>query len=261
MNQGLKDQEKQRYLRGKLITFLGRKKRCHSWSQVMVAVLSVTAVLGHGNENELPEVIGTARDGNGTLQYTEFHRYESGRHRVEYLLPDGRTLAHKNIEYQPQPGLVNFSLFYPSLPRREQIQIMDGEVVINISGSRVEKSHRLIHRSNDIIDAGFDPFVRSHWNALSQGKRVSGRFLLLERGRWLNMSIKRIDSLQCNGAGTEKVALCLNIRPSSLLIALFAPRLVMGYDEGQRLVVYEGPSNLLIEEMQPLKVTISYQYH
>ena len=210
--------------------------------------------------SEPVSVTGTARSMEGDLLYKEYHRLRFNQYNVDYQKPDGQWLAHKQISYDVTEGIVSFELHYPGTDRLEVVTAEKGEVTVDIRVGEKEIEHQLQYRPGDVIDAGFDPFIRSSWDDITAGKSVNIRFLLFRRGSWINMTVKPIDNKRCLKQYQTDITRCLSVRPESLFLRLLIPELLLGYNDQKRLLLYVGPSGLKLGKRKPSNLVVTYQY-
>ncbi len=206
------------------------------------------------------DITGTARNLSGKLIYREFHRFSPTEHRVDYQTANGEWLAHKSINYDKIAGVVSFDLYYPDTRRRERVTSANGEITVNIRSRQKDINHQLAYRAGDVVDAGFDALVRDQWTTLVAGKPVRTRFLLFRRGRWMDMTIAKTGNKYCQEKYQGSVDYCLSIKPTTLLLRMVVPELLLAYNNKQQLSMYFGPTNLEFEENEPGSLVITYQY-
>ncbi|MDX1512790.1 MAG: hypothetical protein R3174_03510, partial [Gammaproteobacteria bacterium] len=90
-----------------------------------------------------------------------------------------------------------------------------------------------------IVDAGFDRFIESNWEALVRGDTLVRPFLVPSRLQFMDFRIRRVEVQ----GGREGVVFRLSI--DSLLLGLVAPDITVVYDTSTRtLVEYVGVSNM-----------------
>ncbi|MDP1932822.1 MAG: hypothetical protein Q8L60_15330 [Gammaproteobacteria bacterium] len=216
---------------------------------------------------EAPWVTGTARSADdGIFLYREFHYLApttellSGR--IEYIADDERVIARKQIDYSrsltapavEQTDLRSQTRFFA---RYADNYLQTG---FQRGGSALE-SQTLVPSNELVIDAGFDPFVRSQWETLRSGRSARARFYVPSRLESVRISITPVDRQEC--AQAEGDILCLLIRPAGLLrvVGWFLEPLLLAYDlESRRLVMFKGTSNLANDDGRPQSVVILYEY-
>ena len=224
-----------------------------------------------------PHVIGDAYSASdGQLLYTEEHSYSADRqyHHVIYRDPQGQRFAHKQLDYAQgamSPAYVFFSEWtgeqwrVSPLPDRLRIfrapiQAGDSDVGdlenLNHGDGDAEEANEIPRRQPLVIDAGFDPYIRHHWQRLSEGQSLSFYFPLPSSRRLVKL---RVRQQACSDA--EPVQRCFLLKPHNWLLALLAKPIELTYDrDSRRLMRFRGLSNIQGRQGQPLQVDIRYRY-
>ncbi len=214
-----------------------------------------------------PWVTGTALSVNdGSVLYRELHYLapttEPLSGRIEYVAHDERLIARKQMDYSR-------SFFAPAVEQldlRTQTRFFTRYAQNNLQagfqrGGGVLESRTLAPSNELVIDAGFDPFVRYHWEALQAGRSVGARFYVPSRLDSVRINVIPVAAQDCAQAGDN--LLCLMVRPAGLLrvVGWFLDPLLLAYDlESRRLLMFKGTSNLADDEGQPQSVMILYEY-
>lgn len=214
-----------------------------------------------------PWIVGNAVSAaNGQLLYKELH-YQSDTAtllsaRVEYVSPSGELLVEKTLDGSRSPVIP--AVEQNDLRTGTRFSISDsGDAVDTLyqRGGEAVQSKRLDKDEQLVIDAGFDPYVRTHWEALRRGDAVRAEFFVPARLDTVKISIRRTDDEQC--AAIPSATLCLVVRPAGMLrlVGWFVDPLYLAYaQDSQRLLLYRGISNLLDADGASQDVLIRYEY-
>ena len=215
-----------------------------------------------------PWTIGTAYNAeDGSVAYRELHYpapgYPGLSSRVDYEDAEGAVIVSKQMDFfrsQTAPAIDQTDLRTGSrfFTRHEEGRLQIGYQRDADTALRTD-TMRLI--PNLIVDAGFDPFVRSQWDALSAGRAVSASFLVPSRLGTITVSIAPVPREEC--AQVQGDVLCLMVRPAGMLriASWFVEPLRLAYDlEQQRLLMYRGLSNLLDARGKPQDVLVLFEY-
>lgn len=213
-----------------------------------------------------PWVIGTARSAEGgEVLYREFHYRAptqdllSGR--IEYKAEEV-LIAHKDVDYSRSM----------TAPAVEQLDIRtqtrfftryDAETLLAgfQRGDQALQTETYTSTDELVVDAGFDPYVRKHWETLLAGRSITARFHVPSRLESVRISINPVDRQECAQASGD--LLCLLVRPAGLLrvVGWFLEPLYLAYDrETRRLLMFKGISNLADDQGRPQSVVILYDY-
>lgn len=211
---------------------------CIAMLCVALAALPAGAVQLEAPDRQL-QTIGEAKDQrSGELLYRElyFCNADALLCSVEYRDPQGELISRKALDYTQGPHV----------PR---VAIED------FRHGRTEALERKPQESL-VVDAGFDNFVRSRWQQLSTGERVTFQFLVVGAKKPYNMKAQRNDDADC-----EPHTLCLTVEIDSWLLGLVAPAIELVYDrEARQLLRFVGTSNIRSTDDKTQQVDIAYRY-
>ena len=203
-----------------------------------LAVLLAWSPLALSNSipDAVPDVVGEARDpdtGN-TLYLEQYYCSDNGLScSVFYLRPNEELIASKELDYSASSKA-------PALTFRDFR--LDREVIIDQPDT------------DAVVDAGFDNFVRLQWQELAEGEEVRFPFRMVGRDDPIRMRAAR-------EARCEDGKLCLQIRLDSWLLGSLVDPIHLEYDaDSQRLLRFEGISNLKSDQGRSQKVEIRYRY-
>ena len=190
---------------------------------------------------------GIARDTGGEgLLYTEQHlvRREGDRpleRLVIYRCADGTAFARKTVDYRQSRLAPAFSLEDARMGYREGLRRTrgPGEVFVREGAGDRERAAALDPRTG-VADAGFDEFVRQHWDALMAGEAVPLHFAVPSRLESLGFRIRRVGDTVVAGEPATVFQLGLGGWRGWI-----APRIDVAYGrESRRLLRFEGLGNL-----------------
>jgi len=223
-------------------------------------------------DDEYLRAIGTAwTTDRSELLYREFHYAEDPQldlpTRVLYRNAAGELMADKTIDYSRSviaPAIVQFdyrnqamvTTGYPESPEARMIR-----VEYQAHDSERLRSRDVSHRDNLIVDAGFDPYVRENWDALTAGRSVTTSFLVPARLDSVRISVSETDAGECNARGENFH--CFIIRPAGVLrvVSWFVDPIRIAYDtETRRLLSFEGISNIRDDAGDARNVLIDFEY-
>ena len=190
---------------------------------------------------------GTATElGTRQALYTEEHflRFRAGQiaqRLVLYQCADGRPFARKQVEYVDRFA-PDFDTVDISRGLHEGLRSRSGhrEVFYRETTSDTETTKLLPPVRGMVADAGFDEFVRAHWDALLSGQSRELDFLVPSRLGVHAFQIRHVRAAVTDGTLTQVFRLRL-----SGVLGLLLPAIEVQYSDAQRtLVRYEGLSNL-----------------
>jgi hypothetical protein len=182
-------------------------------------------------------------------------------HTVFYQSVNGELIAQKTLNYKT--GRFSPSFVQKNLHTEEIISVQLTDLKINMSVQDMREQQPATSNSEVVkdnlplvIDAGFDAFVRQHWDSLVSGDRKWFRFPVATRSTLMAF---RVDSSTCSY--DSDVDQCFRLELSSWLFRLLADPIELGYDTvHQRLARYRGLSNIEDDNKQGQIVDIRYRY-
>ncbi len=206
--------------------------------------------------------IGEAFDRNtGQLLYREYHFRQPGSTlgSVEYRGPDRRLLGTKSLDFQGAPWA----------PAFQQIDLRTGEMLFaRWQGSSLTLGYRENHQGQIrqeqvperalVADAGFDNFIRAHWNGLLGEGKKSFSFAVPSRLDTLTLVAQR---RACENTSTPTATVCFRVQPDHWFFAMLVDPIDLQYDANSRqLLEFQGLSNISDDNGEPQVVTIRYQH-
>ncbi len=232
-------------------------------TRLLVALSALIAMPLHAQ----PWIVGDAASvDSGELLYQEKH-YRSDASallsdRVEYVAPTGEVLVEKSLN--GARSFITPEVEQNDLRSGTRFSVSDNGNSLDVRyqrGGQNSESKRIEKEERLVVDAGFDPYVRAHWEALSAGETIRAEFFVPARLDTVKISIRKTDDEQC--AAITSSTLCLVVRPAGILrlVGWLVEPLYLAYEQGsQRLMMYRGISNLLDENGDSQNVLIRYQY-
>jgi hypothetical protein len=196
--------------------------------------------------------------GDGHLLYTEEHWSGVGDDRatVLYRCPDGHAFARKHIDVVAEPQSPDFELVDGRDGYRQGVRGVPGQRTVFYQPRRdsAERAAALPEPADAVIDAGFDAWVRGHWDALARGSAIAFPFLLPTRLGYGNFRIR--------STGTESI----DARPALGIRLAFAawygfalPHIDVAYDVAtRRLRRYVGLVDLRDDRGDNIRARIEF---
>lgn len=216
-------------------------------------------------EDVQPYVTGKAFEpGSSTLLYIEEHyKVADTLHKVVYLDPDKELVAEKLIDYSKNAYAPDVQVDDYRARRATTIEHGDEVCQVTIAGlDSVETKDTSTFKpdKHDVMDAGFDNYVRKHWERLSQGETVKFRFMLPLRDSTIGLKVK---PRQCENEEdlNNKEAMCFRISPSNWLVSALAAPIDLVYErDTQRLLRFVGQGQLPDAKGRSMEVDLRYEY-
>lgn len=183
---------------------------------------------------------------SGQLMYVEAHwTYAHGSDAsrlVLYRCPDGKPFARKTIEDHGHPQAPDFALDDARTGYEEGVRSADGRRVVYVrdhKGAR-ERTATLNTDPMPVIDAGFDAYIRHHWDSLGSNSSDTLAFLIPSRLGTMRFKVKRMADTQIGGRDARQYQLGL-----ASWIGFALPHINVAYDTATReLLQFNGIANI-----------------
>ncbi|HEY7872929.1 MAG TPA: hypothetical protein VIC31_09455 [Rudaea sp.] len=190
----------------------------------------------------------------GALTYHEIHYLLSDERLVVYTCPDGKPFARKTIHEGSDAQAPDFSMLDARSGYREGVRGKGAsrEIFVQRAPDQAEKSAPLDLPADGVVDAGFDTYVRRHWDALARGDTLRFKFLVPSKRTFYAFDLARVHG--ASNAAQLTVRLSLGAWYSFL-----APSIDVTYDRHtRRLLRFAGMSNIRDENLKNLNVRIEF---
>ena len=230
--------------------------RCCALSLILccVAVATEASVLRYEGEAVDPD--------SGAVLYHETHYLETTARQPRQRLVLYRcagseaVFARKRVRYGAQAERPQFELEDARAGYREGLRQPDGaDAVAYVQrGSERERTGALPAQRDFVADAGFDEFVKRHWDRLQAGEAVALEFLVPADLGTMALKIRRHRDERIDGRDASVIRLSLGA-----WWGFIAPHIDAAYDRQTRtLLRYQGISNLRGEDGRNLEVRIDF---
>ena len=191
---------------------------------------------------------------DGAPAYREIHYLLGDESLVVYTCPDGQPFARKTIREGTDAQAPDFSLRDARWGYREGVRGSGEarEAFVQRAPDQAEKSAPLDLPPDGVIDAGFDAYVRRHWDALARGDTLRFDFLVPSKRTFYAFDLRRVDAASDAAHLTLRLAL-------GAWYAFLAPHIDVTYDlRTRRLLRFAGMSNIRDEKLKNLDVRIEF---
>lgn len=246
--------------------------RRKEWRILIIGLLSsVVPCVSTGSEATSPSATSEVRSlDSGELLYLESYwsDKDGNLEKISYQMPSGETFGEKRIKPSSVPGLISYEQSNDLANRKIAVSVLKSEgdhppqrvelkLLYRSQKKTVEKEVKSSKKRHVIVDAGFDAFVRAHWDKLSKGERIPAQFPIASRGKLVKLFITESD---CKSHDSERV--CFRVRLQSRLLRLFIDDPVYAeYDpNNRRLIRYQGIGNVALENGEVPAVDIQLSY-
>jgi hypothetical protein len=180
--------------------------------------------------------------GSNRLAYREtdwlYTRDGVARRLTLYRCPDGRPFARKEVRYEPTDSAPDFEFQDARDGYRQGVRTEGGarQIFVQQNAGAPSVVHPLPANSDGVIDAGFDAFIRAHWQELAAGQATRIPFLVPDRFKFLEFRIAGTADGKIDGHPVRELKMTL-----AAWYGFALPSIELAYDlEGHRLEEYQG---------------------
>jgi len=160
---------------------------------------------------------------------------------VIYRCMDGTPFARKRVNYQPSIQAPAFEFVDARKGYLEGMRYIKNQAALwHRPSGKVPEKNSLLEVKNLVADAGFNEFIRIHWQKLRSGNALPLRFAVPTRLQAYKFSLKQTGESQF--AGVPAVTYQMKL---SGLLSLVSDPIEVTYDQStRRLMRFKGLSNL-----------------
>ncbi len=239
------------------MTVMGRQRMIR-WTALTLCLL-LPLMVSQANAVFAGSVTGRAYDLEGdVLLYTEEHLYPSEyRHTVTYREATGEVFAQKRLDYTHSFTVPDFR--QENTRNGEVIEVVRTdsdklEVTYQANDKQKPKQKQVTIEPLMVVDAGFDHFVREHWDPLRKGRSLTIAYLAPSRRQTVDLRIKEIE---CSSSDD----VCFEIAPDAWLLGLVLDPIFLTYEkEARQLLRFRGRGNIVDKNGDYQTVDIRYEY-
>ena len=206
---------------------------------------------------------GVAQSLSGAFLYCEQVEQLSEHSLVVHYIREGKVFAEKKLNYSGNPETPSVQQKDFRFGELRQADLVDQTIELQYQPNLRKKNTQIsIPKAEvDVIDAGFDIFVRNHWNDLQAGKTLSVNFASMPHMKVLPLRISAQVPTKCT-VKTESSAesFCFLVEIDNSLLRLLLGNIKLTYDQQHRLVKFNGVVNIEDEKESTQTAQINYYY-
>jgi hypothetical protein len=209
--------------------------------QLSLIILAIGCALSAAQAAERYEGTAYVR-GSNHLAYREtdwlFTRDGITQRLTLYRCPDGRPFARKEVRNDPNDIAPDFEFRDARDGYRQGVRTEGGarQIFVQQNASAPTVVHPLPANADGVLDAGFDAFIRAHWQELSTGQATRIPFLVPDRFKFLDFRIAGTADGKIDGRPVRELKMTL-----AAWYGFALPSIELAYDlEGRWLEEYQG---------------------
>lgn len=208
-------------------------------------------------------MIGVAQNNSGAHLYCELVNQPSPTSlQISYVLED-KVFAEKKLTYGKNTAIPSVSQKDFRFGELREADVTENGVELRYQANAQKKIDRAVIalQKVDIVDAGFDNFIREHWETLLTGETLTVNFASIAHLKALPLRISLQPLEKCLNKRKETTAMtCFFVEIDNALLRLVLGNIKMLYDEHHRLYEFNGIVNIQSNDQDNQKATIRYFY-
>jgi len=183
--------------------------------------------------------------GTDRIAYRETHwLFDRGGVRerlVLYRCADGTPFGRKSLREVPSALAPDFDFEDARDGYREGVRSDHGVRVVFVrrNARAALETRPLLARANAVLDAGFDAFVRLHWQELGAGRAPRLEFLIPSRFEYLEFTLAGVHDAVVEGAPLRRLKMRL-----AAWYGVAVPGIDLTYAGDGRLLEFDGVGNV-----------------
>ena len=232
-------------------------------SLLLAAALWPSAVTQNCKPPDNSIMVGVAQSTKGSHLYCELvSQPNAASLEVSYVLND-KQIVEKKINYganTARPSIAQKDFRFGEI-RTADVSAKNVELHYQASEQKKSGSAIIPLEQVDVVDAGFDYFVRDHWDELQSGKTLSVNFASMAHLKSLPLRISSHPLEKCiNSSEKDPHLFCYFVEIDNAILRMLLGNIKLTYDQQHRLYEFNGVVNILGENQDNQKAVIRYFY-
>ncbi len=211
-------------------------------------------------------IVGVAFNNQNEFLYCElFSQISEKKFHSDYIR-ESNTFATKDLDFSN-------SLFLPDVT---QLDFRSGELreatinkhQVNLKyreeKNRKDEQVNLARNEMDALDAGFNDFIRAHWDELITGNTLTINFGSIAHQKTLPLRISQRSSEKCGNILNKECSpapFCFMIEIDNMFLRLLVGNIKLTYDKQHRLQEFNGTVNIQNNKQKSQNAIIHYYYN
>ncbi|RYY01815.1 MAG: hypothetical protein EOO53_16485 [Gammaproteobacteria bacterium] len=232
-------------------------------SLLLAAALWPSAVTQNCKPLDNSIMVGVAQSPSATHLYCELvSQPNAASLEVSYVFND-KQIAEKKINYgasSTKPSIAQKDFRFGEI-RTADVSAKNVELQYQENAQKKPGSVTILLEKVDVVDAGFDYFVRDHWDELRSGKTLSVNFASMAHLKALPLRISAQPLEKCSNNNEKNSQLfCFFVEIDNAILRMLLGNIKLTYDEQHRLYEFNGVVNILGGNQDNQKAVIRYFY-
>jgi hypothetical protein len=232
-------------------------------SMLLTAAIWPSAVTDYCDPADTTLMIGVAKASNGSFLYCELVDQPSQHlFKIDYV-KNKKVFASKELKYATDPTMPTVLQKDFRFGEVRQAEATEPKITLSYQANSNTKSSSaaIASKDVDVIDAGFDNFLRLHWDELQSGKTLSINFASIAHLKTLPLRISSQPLAKCGkDIITTTSTYCFYVEIDNVFLRMLLGNIKLIYDHQHRLEEFNGVVNILSETESNQTATIRYYY-
>jgi len=232
-------------------------------SLLLAAAIWPAAVTQHCEPNTDVVMIGIAENPKGDLLYCELITQPTPSTINVNYANKHKIFAEKKLTFSDNPSIPSVTQEDFRFGELRKASVTHQQVELNYQANNQKNLNKVIlpTKDVDVIDAGFDNFVRTHWDDLIKGNKISLNFASMSHLKLLALRISVQPASNCASKGEKQYGeFCFLVEIDNALLRLLLGNIKLAYDEQHRLKEFNGVVNVEDEHEASQTAIIHYYY-
>lgn len=229
------------------------------------ALLWPATITDHCQPSADAKIVGIAQDTNEKFLYCEIiSQTSSSQLHINYTRSN-KIFATKDLTFSNNPFTPEITQTDSRSGEKREAAIDDKNVVLKYQETKKKKMENtsIALHDVDIVDAGFDNFVRARWDELASGKVIPVSFASIAHQKVLplRISTKPLDKcVQKSSDKTSQSQFCIWVDIDNVFLRILLGNIKLTYDQQHRLQKFDGVVNLQTDSQDNQNAVIHYFY-
>jgi hypothetical protein len=232
-------------------------------SMLLTAAIWPGSVTEHCAPFDKTLMVGVAKASNGNFLYCELIDQPIQDTFEIHYVKDKRIFASKDLHYTADATM-------PSVLQKDfrsgevrQADVTEKSIELHYQENSDKRNSRTsLNRKNiDVVDAGFDNFVRIHWDELQSNETLSINFASIAHLKTLPLRVSSQPISKCDrDINQAKTSYCFYVEVDNAFLRILFGNIKLTYDQQRRLEEFNGVVNILSEKEANQTAKIRYYY-
>jgi len=208
-------------------------------------------------------IVGVAKNSKQEFLYCEyFSEIAEHQFNVNYVR-DEKIFATKELDYSISPYIPTIKQIDQRTGELREANIEHKNLQLTYKENRDKQSEtsNFSLEKIDVVDAGFNNFVKSHWDELIAGEMLPLNFAAIANQKSLPLRVTLIPTTKCSHPkNILSIKYCFSVDIDNSFFRLLISGIKISYDQNQRLVQFDGLVNIQDDAKKPQNAIINYFY-